>query len=396
MSSLRSLSNEGTSSSESMQTHGPGVKVFCTLDKEKEVKRIVISATKMIKKQLLDAPNARRSIATPASLDELFDPEIEATARHNNARRREMATNEQQAPNLNSINQMGGYENKNYRGKNQFHQGNQSNLSYGNPNNALQPPPPPGFSVTNEIINEEKKPKIDGLLMAFMRKTDKFIGESQARVGKNQFYQDNRSNLSYGNPNNALQPPPGFSVTNEMINVEKKPKMDDLLMAFMGKIDKFTGESQTRVGGNQLFQGNQSNLSYGDSNNALPPPPGFSVTNEMVNEEKKPKMDDLLIEFMAKTDKFMMESQARVEKLENAVGAMGVQMKMFEKQLGQLATVVGNLHQSGQFPSNTTVNPKKQCSTIHLHTDVPTPLLAAAVVPPKTASENPNSTIKIP
>ncbi|KAH6803866.1 hypothetical protein C2S51_032113 [Perilla frutescens var. frutescens] len=100
-------------------------------------------------------------------------------------------------------------------------------------------------------------------------------------------------------------------------------------------------------GGNQFYQGNRSNLSYGNPNAALQPLPGFSVTNGVIDEDKKPKLDELLMAFMGKTEKYMGESQTRVEKLENAVGAMGTQMKMFEKH-------------------NITVNPNEQCKAIQL------------------------------
>ncbi|KAK6146407.1 hypothetical protein DH2020_020276 [Rehmannia glutinosa] len=45
---------------------------------------------------------------------------------------------------------------------------------------------------------------------------------------------------------------------------------------------------------------------------------------------------------------------------------VGSQMKNLENQVGQLAMIIGGQHQKGQFPSNTKVNPKKQCSAIHL------------------------------
>ncbi|XP_057784801.1 uncharacterized protein LOC131002327 [Salvia miltiorrhiza] len=64
--------------------------------------------------------------------------------------------------------------------------------------------------------------------------------------------------------------------------------------------------------------------------------------------------------------KFMSKSDERMEKLESNVVAVGTQMKMFETQLGQLANAFTNLHQQGQFPSNTTVNPKEHCKAINL------------------------------
>ncbi|KAH6781482.1 hypothetical protein C2S51_006775 [Perilla frutescens var. frutescens] len=95
-----------------------------------------------------------------------------------------------------------------------------------------------------------------------------------------------------------------------------------------------------QYGGNQGYQNKvqHPNLSYSNPNNAIQPPPGFSVTNGVIDEEKKPKMDDLLMAFMGKMENYMKESQTRV----------------------------GNQHQQGKFLSNTTVNPKDQCKTITL------------------------------
>ncbi|XP_057775122.1 uncharacterized protein LOC130994104 [Salvia miltiorrhiza] len=113
--------------------------------------------------------------------------------------------------------------------------------------------------------------------------------------------------------------------------------------------------------GQQYQQGGRShpNLSYGNPNNAIQPPPGFSVTNGVINEEKKPNLEELLMKFVAKSDE-------RMEKLESNAAAVGTQMKMFETQLGQLANAFTNLHQQGQFPSNTIVNPKEHCKAINL------------------------------
>ncbi|KAH6758295.1 hypothetical protein C2S51_018530 [Perilla frutescens var. frutescens] len=123
-----------------------------------------------------------------------------------------------------------------------------------------------------------------------------------------------------------------------------------------------------QYGGNSGYQNKAQhpNFSYGNPNNAIQPPPGFSVTNGVIDEEKKPKMDELLMAFMGKTESYMKDSQARIGKLENTVGAIGNQVNILEKQMGQFATILGSQHQQGKFPSNTTVNPKDQCKAITL------------------------------
>ncbi|CAA0831267.1 Unknown protein, partial [Striga hermonthica] len=85
--------------------------------------------------------------------------------------------------------------------------------------------------------------------------------------------------------------------------------------------------------GNTYYQGNRNHpsLSYANSNNALQPPPGFSVTNGVINEPKKPTIEDMFASFMTQTQQFMGESQAKHSTLEK-------QMKSIEQQIGQFAT----------------------------------------------------------
>ncbi|XP_057772985.1 uncharacterized protein LOC130992391 [Salvia miltiorrhiza] len=113
--------------------------------------------------------------------------------------------------------------------------------------------------------------------------------------------------------------------------------------------------------GQQFHHGGRPhpNLAYGNSNNALQAPPGFSVTNGVINEEKKPNLEELLMKFICKSDE-------RMEKLESNAVAVGTQMKMFETQLGQIATTVNKLQQSGNLINNAKVNAKEQCMAIRL------------------------------
>ncbi|KAH6756238.1 peroxin 19-1 [Perilla frutescens var. hirtella] len=110
------------------------------------------------------------------------------------------------------------------------------------------------------------------------------------------------------------------------------------------------------------YQNQQRLYNQGD----IVPPPEFFVTNGVIDEEKKPKMEDLLMAFMGKTEKYMADSQVRMGKLETNFGAIGIQVNQLKKQMSQLATIIGNQHQQGKFPSNTTVNPKYQCKAITL------------------------------
>ncbi|XP_057811294.1 uncharacterized protein LOC131025517 [Salvia miltiorrhiza] len=146
-------------------------------------------------------------------------------------------------------------------------------------------------------------------------------------------------------------------------SIQLRSPDDDLDLAGRAELKNFSnrGQQSGYNRGQQYQQGGRShlNLSYGNPNNAIQPPPGFSVTNGVINEEKKPNLEELLMKFMSK-------SEERMEKLESNAVAVGSQMKMFETQLGQLANAFTNLHQQGQFPSYTTVNPKERCKAINL------------------------------
>ncbi|XP_057785208.1 uncharacterized protein LOC131002758 [Salvia miltiorrhiza] len=69
-----------------------------------------------------------------------------------------------------------------YNSGQRFHHGGRPhpNLAYGNLNNVIQPPL--SFSVTNGVINEEKKPNIDELLMKFMSKSDEMMEKLESNA----------------------------------------------------------------------------------------------------------------------------------------------------------------------------------------------------------------------
>ncbi|XP_042030641.1 uncharacterized protein LOC121777440 [Salvia splendens] len=79
-------------------------------------------------------------------------------------------------------------------------------------------------------------------------------------------------------------------------------------------------------GYNQFGNKWHPNLFYGNPNNALQPPPGFTVTDGVVNDPKKMTTEDIL---------------------------------------NQISQIVSTITQSGKFPSNTIINPK-ECKAVHL------------------------------
>ena len=68
--------------------------------------------------------------------------------------------------------------------------------------------------------------------------------QNQGGGNFNNFGNRTHPNLSYGNPNNALQPPQGFQVSNGQVIETKKNELGDVLMAFM----KQTGECMANSG----------------------------------------------------------------------------------------------------------------------------------------------------
>ena len=72
------------------------------------------------------------------------------------------------------------------------------------------------------------------------------------------------------------------------------------------------------------------NLSYGNPNNALQPPPGFAVSQGMIHEPQKRSSEDILNAFMTQSQKNMEHSNKRLEKVENDVHSMATHMKNLE------------------------------------------------------------------
>ncbi|XP_047953609.1 uncharacterized protein LOC125199726 [Salvia hispanica] len=136
----------------------------------------------------------------------------------------------------------------------------------------------------------------------------------------------------------------------------------------------FNNYRPNQGGGNYNHYGNKvhPNLSYGNPNNALQPPPGFTVANGMVDEQKKPTTEDILAAFMnqttkymEKTDKYMESTSQRLGKVENDVQSLNVHMKSIDTQISKISQAIGVQHQPGQFPAQTINNPK-DCKAIHL------------------------------
>ncbi|XP_047964692.1 uncharacterized protein LOC125209127 [Salvia hispanica] len=134
-----------------------------------------------------------------------------------------------------------------------------------------------------------------------------------------------------------------------------------------GNNRNFNNYRSNQGGGNYNQFGNKvyPNLSYGNPNNALQPPPGFTVSNGMIEQQKKSTTEDILAAFMNQTakymekaDKYMESTSQRMGKVENDVQSLNVHMKSIDTQIIQISQAVGVQHQPGQFPAQTINNPK--------------------------------------
>ncbi|XP_057780767.1 uncharacterized protein LOC130999277 [Salvia miltiorrhiza] len=135
--------------------------------------------------------------------------------------------------------------------------------------------------------------------------------------------------------------------------------------------------------GQQFQQGQQQfqpgarphpNLSYGNPNNALQPPPEFSVSSGgVINEPKKVSLEDMMQQMLTEMSIMKTTVNTRMTNLESQVGhiennfsALSKQVQMLETQVGQMANQAAAQHTPGKFPSNTEINPKNQCNAILL------------------------------
>ncbi|XP_042067440.1 uncharacterized protein LOC121810774 [Salvia splendens] len=150
-------------------------------------------------------------------------------------------------------------------------------------------------------------------------------------------------------------------------------KLDALTMKFdcmaMGQPTQEPQENMEDVnyggGYNQFGNRGHPNLSYGNPNNALQPPSGFTVTNGVVDDPKKMTTEDILKSFMLQSNKLMEQNNQRMEKVETDVQSMATHLKNIDTQISQISQTVSTITQPGKFPSNTIINPK-DCKAVQL------------------------------
>ncbi|XP_042022905.1 uncharacterized protein LOC121770193 [Salvia splendens] len=162
----------------------------------------------------------------------------------------------------------------------------------------------------------------------------------------------------------------GYMGTRQ-VGTEMQQGVEDVNYVYQGGNSRnFNNYRPNLGGGNYNHYGNKvhPNLSYGNPNNALQPPPGFQVSDGQIIEPKKDELKDVLMAFMKQTGECMKDSNKRLVQVEANVNALNIHMKSIDNQMSQVSQAVGIQHQPGQFPSQTVVNPKdcKDCKAINL------------------------------
>jgi len=157
-------------------------------------------------------------------------------------------------------------------------------------------------------------------------------GYSYGNQGGNLAYHpNNRShpNLSYGNPNNAQNPPPGFS--SNQGNVEEQKKTPSSMEQLLQQLVVNQGQMATQ-------QNNMANQQ-----------------NQMANQQST----------------FIQQTGQKVTTLENNIISLSKQVMMLEGQVKQVANQVVSLQKAGEASSSKAhVNPIQQCKTISVVNEV--------------------------
>ncbi|XP_042065540.1 uncharacterized protein LOC121809055 [Salvia splendens] len=124
---------------------------------------------------------------------------------------------------------------------------------------------------------------------------------------------------------------------------EPQGNMEDVSYVNQGGNNRYYNNQRPNFQGggyNQFGNRGHPNLSYGNPNNALQPPPGFTVTNGVVDDPKKMTTEDILKSFMLQSNKLMEQNNQRMEKVETDVQSMATHMKNIDTQISQISQTV--------------------------------------------------------
>ena len=200
----------------------------------------------------------------------------------------------------------------------------------------------------------------------------------------------------------ATEVSPDSSLANQLELIHRKLDLMGVGSSVQDNLEGVEDVNYIHQGGNRYYNNSRPNeggggfnhfgnkphpnLSYGNPNNALQPPPGFTVSQGMITEPQKRGLEDVLNAFMTQSQKNMEHSNKRLEKVENDVHSMATHMKNLEVQMSQIAQSVSGQHKPGQFPGQPTINPK-DCKAIHLRSGTSYEGPSMPETPPKPVAE---------
>ncbi|XP_042044576.1 uncharacterized protein LOC121790418, partial [Salvia splendens] len=121
---------------------------------------------------------------------------------------------------------------------------------------------------------------------------------------------------------------------------EPQGSMEDVNYVNQGGNNRYYNNPRPNFHGggyNQYGNTGHPNLSNENPNNALQPPPGFTVTDGVVNDPKKMTTEDILKSFMLQSNKLMEQNNQRMEKVEKDVQSIVTHLKFVDTQLSQIA-----------------------------------------------------------
>ncbi|KAL8531039.1 hypothetical protein ACS0TY_007886 [Phlomoides rotata] len=167
----------------------------------------------------------------------------------------------------------------------------------------------------------------------------------------------------------------------------------DSLMSMMSRQQDRQARGNPPPNPNQYHPGlrHHENFSYANPRNALQPPEDFKIHKGVIEESSssKPSMEEMFTNFMGETTKFMIETKNFMKETRQEMGDMKAHVKVIERQMSQLANIVGSQHKQGQFPSNTELNPKEQYHAIMVRS-------GASYDEPKMPTRMPSLASKLP
>ncbi|KAJ9553266.1 hypothetical protein OSB04_017311 [Centaurea solstitialis] len=128
-----------------------------------------------------------------------------------------------------------------------------------------------------------------------------------------------------------------------------------------------SNQPRVTMGQQQQQSGNFSNSSSSSNANNVYRPPGYNQrrADEGQATDKKPRLEDMMMKFMAKMDGAVGGLANTVGVVKTATEQNTASIQILERQVGQIAEAL-QARAPGQFPSQTEKKPREDCKAIHL------------------------------